>query len=135
MSGDLMLDRRRVLSRLLAGAAALAAAPRAFAQGFAGMGAEASEFAQVVPGAALDFPRDHLAHPGFRIEWWYVTANLQGPAGRPYGELKIVDFLTCSDELYWCTCCRDATEGSSAPSSTIQLGYYNAANPCSLFER
>ena len=81
MNADKGLSRRRLLA---AGVAALAA-PRALAQGFAGMGAEAAEFAQVVPGVRLEFPRDHLAHPGFRIEWWYVTANLRGADGQPYG--------------------------------------------------
>ena len=27
------------------------------------------------------FPRDHGAHPGFRQEWWYLTAALEDPAG------------------------------------------------------
>ena len=30
-------------------------------------------YAQVRPGAALSFPRDHGSHPDFRTEWWYVT--------------------------------------------------------------
>ena len=29
----------------------------------------------------LVFPRDHGAHPEFRIEWWYVTGWLAGPVG------------------------------------------------------
>jgi len=28
---------------------------------------------EVSPGRALAFPRDHGAHPGSRIEWWYAT--------------------------------------------------------------
>ena len=35
----------------------------------------------VVPGYRLAFPRDHGAHPDFRIEWWYVTGWLDGPLG------------------------------------------------------
>jgi predicted secreted hydrolase len=31
------------------------------------------------------FPRDHGAHPGFRSEWWYLTAMLADPQGREYG--------------------------------------------------
>jgi predicted secreted hydrolase len=30
---------------------------------------------------ALQFPRDHGAHPDFRSEWWYVTGWLDGPLG------------------------------------------------------
>jgi len=54
-------------------------------QGFAGLGAEAEGFAEPRRGRALAFPADHGAHPAFRIEWWYLTANLQGADGTPYG--------------------------------------------------
>ncbi len=33
-------------------------------------------------GRTLVFPRDHGAHPGTRIEWWYLTGWLQAP-GEP----------------------------------------------------
>ena len=33
-------------------------------------------YASVKPGAPLQFPRDHGAHPDHRIEWWYVTGWL-----------------------------------------------------------
>ncbi len=42
-------------------------------------------FAQVMPGKALEFPRDHGPHPDYRIEWWYLTANLADRAGRQWG--------------------------------------------------
>jgi predicted secreted hydrolase len=42
-------------------------------------------FDQARPGQVLRFPRDHGAHPGYRIEWWYLTANLQDASGRPHG--------------------------------------------------
>ncbi|RRW39600.1 iron ABC transporter permease [Pseudomonas luteola] len=54
-------------------------------QGFAGLGQESKGFAQVVPGKVFSFPADHGAHPDFRIEWWYVTANLKDAAGNDYG--------------------------------------------------
>lgn len=41
-------------------------------------------YAPVVPGHALEFPRDLGAHPLHRIEWWYLTGELesaQGPLG------------------------------------------------------
>jgi predicted secreted hydrolase len=64
----------------------MALAPSAApAQGFAGMGGDAAGFALPTPDRALSFPADHAAHPGFRIEWWYVTATLEGPDGTPYG--------------------------------------------------
>jgi predicted secreted hydrolase len=33
-------------------------------------------YAPVLPGVALQFPRDYGAHPEHRIEWWYVTGWL-----------------------------------------------------------
>jgi predicted secreted hydrolase len=58
---------------------------RVAAQGFAGLGGEAAGFADVVPGKAIAFPEDFGAHPDFRIEWWYVTANLHDEKGVSYG--------------------------------------------------
>jgi len=42
-------------------------------------------YAQARPGQSLAFPRDHGSHPDYRIEWWYLTANLRDAAGRPHG--------------------------------------------------
>jgi predicted secreted hydrolase len=42
-------------------------------------------FAQVTPGKTLEFPRDHGAHPDYRLEWWYLTANLNDNDGRQWG--------------------------------------------------
>jgi predicted secreted hydrolase len=55
------------------------------AQGFAGLGSEAGGFAAVVPGKQLSFPTDLAAHPEFRIEWWYLTANLVDSTRAAYG--------------------------------------------------
>ena len=44
----------------------------------------AVDFDPVIPGKALQFPRDAGAHPGHRIEWWYNTGMLEtkrGPRG------------------------------------------------------
>ncbi len=57
----------------------------ATAQGYAGLGTDAAGFAAVTAPAHLEFPRDHGPHPGFRIEWWYVTANLIAADGTAYG--------------------------------------------------
>jgi predicted secreted hydrolase len=58
---------------------------KALAQGFAGLGETADGFAAVVPGKRFAFPADHGPHPEFRIEWWYVTANLRDSRGAAYG--------------------------------------------------
>ncbi len=67
---------------LLAGMAGLPTLARA--QGFAGLGQVASGYSEVTPGRAIT-PADLGPHPGFRTEWWYVTANLKGPDGADYG--------------------------------------------------
>lgn len=54
-------------------------------KGFAGLGGEASAFTPVVPGRVFSFPADHGPHDGFRIEWWYVTANLKDDQGHEFG--------------------------------------------------
>lgn len=57
----------------------------ALPQGFAGLGSTATGFAMPQRGVALRFPADHGPHAGFRIEWWYLTANLTGADGADYG--------------------------------------------------
>ena len=57
----------------------------AYAQGFAGMGTDAEGFSDPSPNPIFDFPQDHGAHPTYRIEWWYLTANMKGPDGTDYG--------------------------------------------------
>src|SRR5258706_1649577 len=41
----------------------------------------AQAFDPVVAGRAIELPRDAGAHPGHRIEWWYVTGHLESPEG------------------------------------------------------
>jgi predicted secreted hydrolase len=67
------------------GLALLGLTPRAQAQGFAGLSEDAADFAQVKPGRVFSFPADHGPHPEFRLEWWYVTANLKDGSGTPFG--------------------------------------------------
>lgn len=82
MSAEQIVSRRAFAS----GLALLGLAPRrAMAQGFAGLGASADNYAKVVPGKVFAFPADHGPHPDFRIEWWYVTANLIDAGGAAYG--------------------------------------------------
>jgi predicted secreted hydrolase len=82
MSASFHISRRS-----FAGGLALLALGRqkSFAQGFAGLGIETSGFASVVPGRKLSFPADLGPHPEYRIEWWYVTANLMDSTGAGYG--------------------------------------------------
>lgn len=69
---------------LLTTLTALPARP-AHSQGFAGLGTDATGFATPQRGTPLSFPQDHGPHPAYRIEWWYLTATLQGDDGKDYG--------------------------------------------------
>ncbi|MEZ9157787.1 lipocalin-like domain-containing protein [Vibrio lentus] len=46
---------------------------------------ETEQFTPVVKGVDITFPADHLAHPDFRHEWWYLTANLIDEEGNALG--------------------------------------------------
>ena len=81
MNGSRLITRRGFVGgTLLAGLSGTA-----LAQGFAGLGESADGFARVAPGRTFAFPADHGPHPEFRIEWWYVTANLTDANGAAYG--------------------------------------------------
>lgn len=55
------------------------------AQGFSGLGSVADGFATPQPNPVFSFPEDHGPHPDYRIEWWYLTANLNDAEGTSYG--------------------------------------------------
>jgi predicted secreted hydrolase len=82
-----MNDNIRISRRAFAGGALVLGLGRqtALAQGFAGLGMSGQGFAPVTPGRIFAFPADHGPHPDYRIEWWYVTANLVDSAGAAYG--------------------------------------------------
>jgi len=82
MNANSIMSRRAFMGGLLLSATAPGIS---HAQGFAGLGSESQGYSQVSPGYTLDFPVDHGPHPQFRIEWWYVTANLRDKAGVAYG--------------------------------------------------
>lgn len=61
---------------LLAATAAPAAGPPPFTE---------DGFKVPQPGTGLALPRAHASHPGFRIEWWYLTGHLFADNGRRFG--------------------------------------------------
>jgi len=92
------------------------------AQGFAGLGSTAEGFSSPVAGTAFDFPADHGPHPDFRIEWWYLTANLTGPDGTPYG---------LQWTLFRSALAPEAGEGWSAPQ--VWMGHAAVTTPDNHF--
>ncbi|MDI6837149.1 MAG: lipocalin-like domain-containing protein [Rhizobiaceae bacterium] len=99
--------RAYLLLLVLSVIAAVPASPQA--QGFAGLGTQAEGFAVPERGVPLAFPRDHGAHPDYRIEWWYLTANLKSADGRSFG-------------LQW-TLFRSALEPGGKDASQIWMGH------------
>src|SRR5260370_3201107 len=82
-----MNDKLLISRRAFAGGALVLGLGRkaALAQGFAGLGVSGEGFTPVTPGSTFSFPADHGPHPDFRIEWWYLTANLTDAGGSAYG--------------------------------------------------
>ena len=42
-------------------------------------------FRQAAPGMTVNLPEDMGAHPAYRLEWWYLTANLKSADGKRFG--------------------------------------------------
>jgi predicted secreted hydrolase len=82
MSGNKLISRRAVIGSAVALGLGHKAAR---AQGFAGLGKDAEGFSAVVPGKKFAFPADHGPHPDYRIEWWYLTADLLDTTGAALG--------------------------------------------------
>lgn len=77
--------RRSLLGGLLCAALTGCDNTPPVSSGFAGLGEVSEGFTQVEPGATVVLPQDHAAHPDYRIEWWYVTANLVDEQGKSWG--------------------------------------------------
>ncbi|MXX87809.1 MAG: iron ABC transporter permease [Boseongicola sp. SB0677_bin_26] len=87
----------------------------ALAQGFAELGQTAEGYALPDPTTRFTFPDDHGAHREFRIEWWYVTANLRDADGTEYG-------------IQW-TLFRNALSPSGRPEDQAWMGHAAVATP------
>jgi len=57
----------------------------ALVAGLVGLGAQSGGWQEARAGYTYQFPRDHAAHPEYRIEWWYYTGNLDAADGRRFG--------------------------------------------------
>ena len=47
--------------------------------------APADAWQRATPSRPIRLPEDHVAHPEYRLEWWYYTGNVRGTDGRAYG--------------------------------------------------
>lgn len=87
----------------------------ATAQGFAGLGTSVDGYALPDPETRFEYPQDHGAHPEFRIEWWYLTANLMGEDGEVYG-------------IQW-TLFRNALRPGGAPEDQLWMAHAAISTP------
>lgn len=87
----------------------------AMAQGFAELGQTSEGYALPDPATRFTFPEDHGPHPEFRIEWWYVTANLQDAEGTDYG-------------IQW-TLFRNALSPGGEPEDQAWMGHAAVSTP------
>lgn len=93
-----------------------------FAQGFAGLGDSADGFTIPTPNYTFDFPTDEGPHPDYKIEWWYITANLKDADGVDYG-LQWTLFRSALDPV--------AGNGWSAPQ--LWMGHAAVTTPDAHF--
>ncbi len=49
------------------------------------MAGDTTGYARALGPMPIQFPADHGAHPGYKLEWWYYTGNLQTSEGRRFG--------------------------------------------------
>lgn len=79
-------SRRRLLQALATlGTPALVTAPARAAPTATPGGPDRADEDRIAAGRVLRFPRDHGAHPGARIEWWYATGWLDAGGGALLG--------------------------------------------------
>ena len=88
------------------------------AQSFSGLGSTAEGFTNPIPNKSFNFPSDHGSHNEYRVEWWYLTANLIGEDGTPYG-IQWTLFRTA----------RSPTEGNSWLSNQIWFAHAAVTTP------
>ena len=60
--------------------------------GFGGLDDVNKQFTQPKPNPNFEFPKDHGPHPNYRIEWWYLTANLNDADGKNWSSMDVVSY-------------------------------------------
>ena len=53
--------------------------------GFFGNMQSSDAFTPVKRGNTVELPRDHMSHPDFQLEWWYLTFVLSAEDGQKFG--------------------------------------------------
>jgi predicted secreted hydrolase len=69
---------------------------------FSGLSKQSVKQIQVQPAYPINFPADHVSHPEYAVEWWYVTANLRDQQGRHYAlQWTLFRFRADGDPTPW----------------------------------
>jgi len=90
--------------------------------GLAVLAQSADSYAQARPGQPLVFPRDHGPHPDYRIEWWYLTANLHDRAGQRYGAQWTLFRLAMRPKA-------TSDSGTASPNSQVFMAHMAITTP------
>lgn len=86
MSARTVLVSWLALAGLVATLAAQPAAPRSATPPSAAVPAVSDDgWMRAAAGRPIVLPADHASHPEYKLEWWYYTGNLDGPAGERFG--------------------------------------------------
>jgi predicted secreted hydrolase len=57
------------------------------------------QYRLALPGYIYSFPKDHGAHPEFKLEWWYYTGSVRSSDGREFG-YELTFFRSGVDHTY-----------------------------------
>ncbi len=76
------LGRTLLISLLLLSGCAKEPAPQS---SLAALSDPPAGFRQAASGMTVQLPQDLGPHPQYRLEWWYLTANLKSADGEPFG--------------------------------------------------
>jgi len=110
-----------LIAMLLAGCAAPPALPTARLSVAEALRApDRAGFLRADRPRTFSFPADHGPHPGYAVEWWYVTANLATAEGRRFG----VQFT-----LFHIALAPDAPQRASEwGSHSVMMGHFAVAD-------
>ena len=92
------------------------------------LGASGEGFERALAPRTFQFPEDHGVKPGFRTQWWYLTAHLKDGQGQPFG----VQFTLFRQDLESFVPCAITTVGplrsrTYADKTSLQRPYASAA--------
>ena len=87
-------------------------------KGFFGNMQSSDAFTPVKRGNTVELPRDHMSHPDFQLEWWYLTFVLSAEDGQEFGlQYTLFRFNTEQDAPSRANA-KNSAEGSAESSAS-----------------